>query len=381
MDATLLDSRVSRWLPARENGVAGLGSEMIMMLCGAADARDVRDSFANYVSDVGGTPWSYLTGKIEYVNSATASWAGNSRASVAKADLCVFVILRDYGEITWTVELQDALNNGKPFVILCLQETYDAYRTLRGRVSDFSAITDEPTRLLIQTFEELEAERQLTLEPFQYSTFIEVLRGAVAQVFTQGLHKLQQSLQRAAVSAVLTGSRRLTAHELLLAEQIAMDEFEEKNTRKKALTAIADVGLRDQNSVLELLASAEQGVQRLGAQLLPKLYRQRPADPQFIVDCVDLSNENDDVGFKRRLIPALMIIDVPSAVIAFEGLELSDIGSRRRLAAVLEDHEAEIAVDGVKTHAVALLRRCAGGTAETGWLGRLESFIRRLEGS
>lgn len=60
-----------------------------------------------------------------------ASSEVNSRASVQDADICVFLIKKNYGTITWSVEFQEALRDGKPFIILCDQETLQEYFTLK----------------------------------------------------------------------------------------------------------------------------------------------------------------------------------------------------------------------------------------------------------
>lgn len=98
-------------------------------------------------------------------------------------------------------------------------------------------------------------------------------------------------------------------------------------------------------------------------------------------DCVTLANESDDVGIVRLLIPALLDVDLTAAIQAFEGLDKSEIGTRRRLAAELERREAEIRSAGLTTATAALLRACLVKSDEAGWLARCRSYLDRLGGS
>jgi hypothetical protein len=95
-----------------------------IMLCGASDTDRVRNEFVQVIEGFGASPLHYLSGDILHINSATATWDRNSTTTVRSADLCVFVIVERYGEITWTRELREALDIGKPFVVLCLADTY-----------------------------------------------------------------------------------------------------------------------------------------------------------------------------------------------------------------------------------------------------------------
>lgn len=91
-----------------------------VMLCGAYDVGNIEETFSEVVQGFGATPWWYSDGRILYRNSRHSRWEDNSKATVRNADICVFVILEEYGEITWTTELQEALNAGKQFAVLVL---------------------------------------------------------------------------------------------------------------------------------------------------------------------------------------------------------------------------------------------------------------------
>jgi hypothetical protein len=353
---------------------------MTIMLCGAADTTKVAAPFAEVTRALGGVPWHYRSEGILYHNAVTASWERNARRSVAGADLCVFVIAEKYGAITWKTELQEALDSGRPFLILCLDSTYSDYLTLTGHVRP-TAIADPDTRLLVEALTELESERQLTVTTFRYDTFAEIYRREAAKVFGAALEALTLRTRREALYGLLGAPADLTRQHLIAAEQLATDEFEDKNRRKLAVAALAARGAASPDVVLALLHSREQGVQRYAAQRLSELYTQRPPEPEFMEDCVTLANESDDVGIVRRLIPALLDVDLTEAIRAFEGLDKSEVGTRRRLAAELERREAEIRSAGLTTATATLLRACLAKTDEVGWLARCRSYLDRLDGT
>jgi len=309
---------------------------------------------------------------------ANASWTDNSLASVADVDFCLFVALRRYGEITWTTELREALRSGKPFLILCLKSTYDAYYALDRSLPNFDAITDPEQRKLFSMLHELRLDWQLTMVPFDSGDFGEVYRREASALFLEGLRGLQKRFQRESLSRLLGDPARLSNADLAAAEETALDEIEDKNLRKAAVRALAERGAASPATVASLIGSSEQGVQRLTVQLLPTLYRQRPADPEFLADCVAQASDSDDVGILRRLIPSLLELDPKGAIQAFEGLDLSEIGTRRRLAHELEKYEDWLIDTETKSVVAELLAKCAQSTGEVGWLARCKAFRSRL---
>lgn len=349
-----------------------------VMLCGASDMDEVVPQFIEVTRSFGAEPLYYLSGEINYLNRAGASWVENSRTTVSKVDLCVFVILRRYGSITWTTELREALNGGKPFLILCLRSTYTTYVELsRNAVAD--AVDDEAKRKLIQTLTEIEAQRNLTVVPFDHGNFPDVYRREASKIFTEGLALLQQRFQREGLAELLGNPADMTNAELASAEEVATDDVEDKRVRKRAIMALVDRLAASPETAIALLESGEQGVQRLAVQHLPALYRQRPPDPEFLADCVTVANDSGDVGVVRRLIPAMFQLDVGLAVEALIALDLSEIGTRRRLAGELERHELELVDPRLRELAITLLERCAQDTKDVGWLARCRACRDRLK--
>jgi hypothetical protein len=347
-----------------------------IMLCGASDISEVRNEFIRVVNAVGGRPWNYLDGQMRYQNTLSSSYVRNSRQTVRDAHVCVFVVVRRIGEITWQTEYHQAVNMGKCVLIFCHDETYQRYRMLSRHVDDLNALSDE-NRALIEVMSDLESGRQQTVVPYQPGSFEEVLRSELAKQFAMALDGAEHRAGRAAVVGLLSDPDALRSEDLVTVTEIAADEFEDKTFRRQAILALADRQAADEDLVRHLIRSAEQGVQRLTIQLLPRLYRQRPPDLELLDLVVATANLADDVGVMRRAIPALCELDFSLAANALAALELTDIGSRRRLAQALEQHE-RLVDDGNRAAVVNLLNRCVDVAHEADWKQRCRAFVRRL---
>lgn len=349
-----------------------------VMLCGASDTDLVAGAFVRVVREFGGEPWHYVSGQITYLNSATSSWLKNSRRSVASADLCVFVVIQRYGEITWSTELGGALEDGTPFVILCLSSTYAEYLALKHNVDDRAAIRRD-RRNLVVSLSEIESERNLTVVSFEMGSFADVLRREVSRLFVEALGALSLRMRREALAGLLGSPELLTTSDLASAEEVAIDESEDKRWRKLAVLALAARGVASEEAAVALVASPEQGIQRLAIQHLARLYRRRPPEPEFLADCVAIANESDDVGVQRRLISVLFEFSVDAAVEAVRGLDMTEIGTRRRVAGMVERHEREIVDPGVRSLAVEILAACTQMTDDSGWLAKARACMERLK--
>ena len=348
------------------------------MLCGATDTEDIRPEFAEVVGGFGGEPMHYLAGTILYLNSADSSWLRNSQMTVRAADLCVFVIVEKYGEITWNTELGEVRSAGKPFIVLCLERTYKKYAVLREALTEPGSVRTEDDRKLLATIREVEFGQQSTVVPFTHGTFKHILRRELSTLFHLVLQSQQDRNRRAAIARLVTDGARLSQEEQTVAIKVAVDELEEKNVRKRAVLALAGSGGVHPDVILDLISAEEQGVQRLTVQRLAELYLDRPADPEFLAQCVQIANVAEDVGIARRLVPVLLDLDLAAGLAALALLDTSEIGTRRRIAESLERHEQTIVTLGLRSDALDLINRCLENTAETGWKARCRQLHARL---
>lgn len=345
-----------------------------VMLCGAADTGDFYDPFRKVISSVGGDAWYYQAGKILYKNSLTSTYAKNSQQTVQRVDACVFVVNEKYGEVTWSIELEEALDSGKPFTVLCRDTTYQTYDSIRRRELSDSVRTNE--QQLIQALDRF-TSRNLTLHTFALTKFESELRLALSQLFEHGLTSLHKEILRHNAIA-LAGSQDLTTPQLDRLLQVALDETEDKFIRKRALSALSNNGGLDAATLLDLLDSTDQGVQRTVMRDLKSLYQERPVDPEFLAACVEVANRSDDVGLARRLIPALFSLDLTTSLHAMRTLDLGEIGARRRLATALEDNEDKIRAAGIQHLATEIGQRCVNKTSDIGWIARCRALLNRF---
>jgi hypothetical protein len=349
-----------------------------VMLCGAGDTEDVVEAFSRVVAAFGGEPWHYQSGQVYHVNSLSASWDTNSRVTVKRADLCIFVIVRKHGEITWSAELREALNSGKPFIVMCLADTYRTYLTLRRSIADLSAISNDDDRALLSLLRELESEREFTIVPFTLQLFGDVLRKQMSNLFSSTLDLLANRNQRSVYIKLLADPAALNTSDLIHISEVAVDELENKNVRKRAILALAARRAADEETLMALLNSAEQGVQRLTIQHLRDMYTKRPADPEFLGFCVDLANSSDDLGVNRRLIPAILEVDLDAALTALLHIRLVDGTARRKLAEAIEIHESQIIQEGLQGKAILLLDRCMQDPGVSDWRERCRLLHERF---
>lgn len=356
-----------------------IGEMLEIMLCGAEDTEQVRAQFVDVVESFGGTPLHYLSGDVRYINSLRSQWTENSQATVEGADVCVFVVVERFGTITWGTELRAALDAGVPFLVLCLAPTYAKYLTLRRDVKSLDAVRDDSDRRLVESLYEIESLHQLTVVPFERHLFVDVLRKQLAALFTYGLEAVQEQNRRRSLAPLLYDPDKLTAHDLARTAEVARDELEDKTLRKRALLALAARAACDEDTLRAVLESTEQGIQRLAVQELNRLYLRRPPDVDFLEHVIEIVNVSDDVALVRRLIPQLFELGAAVAVPVLEGLELSEIGTRRRLANALADAEESILESGVTEAALRIARNCEEGAVPTEWKVRLRDLIARLE--
>jgi hypothetical protein len=355
-----------------------------VMLCGASDTKDVSKPFHDVTHNFGGEPQYYQTGEIQYSNHAAADWEQNSELSVKNADVCVFVILRDYGKITWNIELASALNSGIPFLILCLSETYNIYQNYRKQPGLFNLAPsaengDENVRNLIKVLGEIEGEKKLTVVPFESSAdFAEKYQRELSKLFKKALHVLSNDNKRQVLLKMLNRPEEITSDYLDIAKEIALNELADKQSRKRSILVLVAKGGTTLDNTLSLLNSQEQGVQRLAAAELLGLCKNQSPDDSFFEDCVEVVNKCDDWGLTRRLIPSLLDLELQKAIDALEMLDLSESIVRRKLAKALEEREDGLRSENLIAPTISLLNKCAANE-DSHWLTRCRTYLRRLE--
>jgi hypothetical protein len=292
--------------------------------------------------------------------------------------VCIFVILEQYGDITWNSELEEALKLGKPFLVLALESAWLRYSTLIHRLSDPSAIGSEDDRRMVDLLRRISSDYQLTVTPFSYTTFKEKVRAELSQLFSYGIELIQQRNQRASLIEIMVGNAPLGLQQQQDAVALATDEYEaNKIERKTALRRLAAEGVRDADLVLRVCASREEGVQRLAFDLLPELFP-LPVDEELLREVVQIAAGSDDVGVLRRLVSGLARIHPLSLDVVLGATGTTEEGVRRRAYEAVEERwDKTLAAWGVD-RMKEFLRLCDGTAPQrVKWTDRLRE---RLEG-
>jgi len=343
-----------------------------IMLCGAHDVVELSTEFSDVVQNFGAEPWFYQQGKIHHINSRTSRWTENSRATVSKVDVCVFVMLDRYGHITWTHELDEALDLGKPFVILALESAWMRYNTLHHSLTDPGALRSEEDQQMVELLRMISSDYQFTVTPFTYPTFKEKLRGELAGLFQAGVELVQARNQRAVLLEALTGSEPLSRRQVEQLIALAADEYEaNKLARKSALRRLAAAGIRDDEMLLEVCQSSEQGVQRLGFDLVPDLLS-LPPNEDVVRELAQIASGTDDVGIPRRLVMALGRLESTLIDVLLEAIGSFEEGLRRRAFEVVEqDWDMVLSAWGAERMCMFLNACEAKNPSRSRWVDRL----------
>ena len=349
---------------------------MEIMLCGAQDTSSIMTVFQKVVRGFGAEPTNYLDASHHYENSMYSSAEQNSRKSVDEADICVFVIKREYGQITWTVELEQALRRGVPFLIFCEKETMDTYFTLKdhGGPSDTDSF-----KVIFDLLYEVEHRRALTLCRFLEVEFEDELRRQLGRVMDSAVKLLNDHQRRRIALRLLSSDDPLDIEEIKVFTEIATDEYELKKIRKDVIVRLSKQHCFKPETVLDLISSLEQGVSRITLDYLECLMVPEFYTESFLVDCVAAVNESDDVGTKRRLISKILDVDLKKGLKALQDFRLDEIGSKRRLTSELLERKDEIKSIGLQELAMSLAEECHKKASDGGWRADCQGLIEELK--
>lgn len=348
---------------------------MKVMMCGAADVKPLLNEFISALSEFGADHSSYIDATHHHEDTLTGSSVRNSRMSVKEADLCVFVIVQKVGTITWNEEMDEAWWAGKPIIVMCRQDTYDAFDRYRNDSS-----WPEKDKEVFELLHMLEEDRNITPVQFAEGKFGERLKEKLTARFKEYANEHEASQRRKNLIFRLHDGAKLSTFDIEQLIETAKDDYENKNIRKDAVKALAHRHCLEWETVIDLLRSYEQGVARVTCDLLEQLMDKDLYTMEFLNECVDVMNQTDDTGIERRLVQKLLSIDIAKGLKALQNYNIIEIGSKRRLAVELENHKDDIICHGLQEDAIYLAEECHK-TAEKGWRDECLKFIEELRKS
>lgn len=349
-----------------------------IMLCGAHDAHVLSEPFSEITSNFGATPWFYQNGKIHHINSMTSSWSENSRATINKVDICIFVILDKYGDITWNEELIEALEVGKPFIVMALESSWARYSTLRRAISDPNNILSIDDQKMLNVLRVIE-DFQFTVISFSYNSFKDKLRSSLSDLAAEGFKLLQNRNQRHALIDSLKAKGKPSRPQVEHLIRLGSDEYEDnKLARKIAIRKIAEEKIRDGEFFYNICRSSEQGVQRLAFELMADLVP-LPFEEELLRELAQIAERSDDVGIARRLVNSLAKLNPLLLDTLLEELGNPIEGIRRRAFESIEQ-SWDLTVNAWGPDRMKqFLKMCDPKTSmRTSWLERLRLQIEKI---
>lgn len=219
----------------------------------------------------------------------------------------------------------------------------------------------------------------ITLQQFSYRTLEGQLRSALSQIARHGIRELESKDLRSNTLNALNGDERLSNQEVMTLCSIAVDELEEsKFARKISIRRLATHGYRNNDFLLDICASAEQGIQRLAFQLLHH-FAETPVTDDFLRDVARIAANVDDIGVGRRLILSAAELKLTSLDAVVTSLGTSDEGVRRRAFEAIERNKVLVQKEWGSTQLREFLEKCdAKLPSKSDWNSKLKAMLKEL---
>jgi hypothetical protein len=255
----------------------------------------------------------------------------------------LFVIHERYGSITWEVEYKTAKQIGKPFLILCLDDTHNRYiKNDKGLES--LAPEDTSFKDILTLIQSLYVERRSPV-PFSKNNFSLIFKKQLSLLLANAAEALQKENRKEILLNIVRLNKdykkqlAIPENKAYLMELLS-DVFEKKEVRKQVLECFCENEYLKLNEefLQNLVYDPEQGVQRRTVQLLPRLFHEGINKDSFFDFLLKRTEEVDDSGFDRRLVVSLLEIDFEIACKKLKAFPMSDIGIPRRIIGWFNDN-------------------------------------------
>ena len=345
---------------------------MNIMVCGSARVEDYQSQFVPVIEGFGCESQFFTFGNIYHTPGGNPDEKLASEDAVAHADICVFVITRTIGSITWDAELPAAKTYGVPIIIMAEKAAMTVYKI--HDCVELEQIPNDELRAVCKVLRDVIENYGIMPIPFDNKSFEEKLRSEINRIFYIAVqHYRERNLRlRALLNTEISETNRL------LIQRVSLDPFEDKQYRKQAVRKLSQVGITADN-IYVLLESDEQGVSRLTAELLPELLHGMKPPDGFFEKCIAIGNDQDDQGLIRRLIINLFKLDAVQALDACQGLDFGEVGIRRRVGLKLVEHADYLVAHGRKDQLHDLLKICAKPAKEQAWQKACGDMLKELE--
>lgn len=320
------------------------------MLCGASDVDDILPSFNTVSKEMGFQALNFINGDILYHNYGHNKWERNSKLTVHNADVLVFVINSKFGGITWNTEFEEAISNGKNFIVLCHFKTYQQYRLLVDNHIPFPKDTENANLAKIcEIIQKLELEFQITIINFNYEDFKTTLKKELLKLFRFGIELTEKDNRKNSFLPFLMSSRfndfpknLINDTNSKLCKEILFDFFENKERRKRAMDYFIVSKNLTTTEVIELCLDNEQGISRKAVSLISNLIDESH-DKNLIFAEILPSIANEEIGVIRRAINSFIDLDISLSIQYFNlFFPTTDVGVPKRIISKFFEKREEI---------------------------------------
>lgn len=320
------------------------------MLCGASDVDDVLPSFNNVSKDMGFQALNFINGDILYHNYGQNKWERNSKMTVHNANVLVFVINSKFGGITWATEFEEAISNGKNFIVLCHFKTYQQYRLLVDNHMPFPKDSENPNLSKIcGIIQKLEMEFEVTIINFNYEDFEITLKKELLKLFKFGVELTEKDNRKNSFLPILMSSKfndfpknLINETNNKLCKEILFDFFENKEIRKRAMDYFIVSKDLTTTEIIELCLDNEQGISRKAVSLIGGLINETH-DKDLIFAEILTSIANEEIGVVRRAINSFIELDLSLSIRYFNlFFPTTDVGVPKRIISKFFEKRQEL---------------------------------------
>lgn len=203
-----------------------------VMVCGAGDTASFRGKAIATLKGIGIDAFDYTSASASPLSDQLADNIESSRAGISRADLAIFIINGQYGQITWQHELFLAIQRDIPFLMFLNDSTYLIYESIRDGHYSLEGVTNDGMKQLMGALVSHSRDNNRRLFAFK-DDFERVFCDSVGGTFEQLLQD-RQNVKRLR-QRIYNDTEQLTQSRTLLANQHAA--LEEAQTEIGALRA------------------------------------------------------------------------------------------------------------------------------------------------
>ncbi len=320
-----------------------------VMFCGAADTKSYLNVYFNVCRSLNlQKPVNFINGSFHFNQfGGPNAYELNSERTIDASDILIFVIKEDYGTITWDVEFEYAVQQGKNFIILCHQQTYDRYK-----MSNPDQLIQDQLLSKIAYLEVHNRYNQFSIVGYEEEKLEEVLIDQISQLFSTAL-KTHEAFNRrqSFINKHLYGTnfKNYTPEDITdknekLLREILFDPFEIKEIRKRAMEFFTFRKSLTQEELNQLCRDPEQGVARKALSKLTELVDKEKIDiGEVYTEIIHTVLLDGEVGLVRRCIKSLADMGALFAVKYFPlFFPADDVGTPKRIVRVVQQHWEEL---------------------------------------